>query len=58
MDSDTKTNAGLTAWNNMAQREGVTVDLENALKNLMAKMDTQSKPKGFFDAAENLPSGP
>jgi len=55
VNPDVKTNARLTAWNIMEQREGVTADLENASKNLMAKLDMQNEFQGFFDAVETLP---
>lgn len=55
VDPEAKNNAGLTPWDLMSQREGVTAEVRFAFGYLMSKLYMQAGSQEFFDAIESLP---
>ena len=56
LDPGAKTTAGLTAWDLMRQRVGVTEEEQGAFRRVMARLDSRSNCcVTYFDALEKIP---
>ncbi|KAL8927043.1 MAG: hypothetical protein Q9208_002589 [Pyrenodesmia sp. 3 TL-2023] len=55
LDSEARTNEGLTAWDVMERRFDVTDELRSAFQYLMAKLRLEGAHTTYFDAPEKVP---